>query len=149
MTDLGAGGDATFTYMALAAVMYSRLMKIWVIVAIVLVVAGLFAFKILKVGDVKQVQCRSKQTEAKSMLKEARKRLIDNASKNNNRFVSSWGDLAWEPKTQRYAFNINLGFDGKFIVEARAQTDEMNGDVWHIDELGTLTNKVDGCASPR
>jgi hypothetical protein len=121
-------------------------MKIWPLFAVAGGVVALFALDILHVEDFVQVGCRGKQAEAKSMLKQAQKRLNDHGNRNTGRIPSQWADLGWEPKTNRYAYLISVGFNGHFIVEANAKTNEMNGDVWQIDETGALTNKVNGCA---
>ena len=120
-------------------------MKIQVLVGIAAVVAGLFYFKVVNLDDVTKVQCRSKQGEAKSMLKEAQKRLGDDALK-SGKVAKSWLDLAWEPKSKRYDFIILDAGLTTFTVEAQPKGDEMNGDVWQINEAATLTNKIDGCA---
>jgi len=122
-------------------------MKLWVLLAVVGGVIALFALKILHIEDFVQVGCRGKQGEAKSMLKQAQKRLNDYGNRNTNRIPSQWQDLGWEPKTNRYAYLIQVGFDGHFIVEANAKTNEMNGDVWQIHEAGRLANQVNGAAS--
>lgn len=120
-------------------------MKIQVLVGTAAVIGALFFFKIVKVDDLTKYRCRSKQSEAKGMLKEAQKRLGDNAL-SAGRVARSWTELAWEPKSQRYDFAIVDAGQSHFGIEAHARTSEMNGDVWRIDETATLTNKVDGCA---
>jgi hypothetical protein len=119
-------------------------MKLQVLVVLAVVIGAAFYLKIVKVDDLTRYQCRSKQSEAKAMLKEAQKRLGDEALK-SGRVPKTWPDLAWQPKTKRYDFFILDAGTSHFTVEARAQTDEMNGDVWQIDEGSNLTNKVDGC----
>jgi hypothetical protein len=120
-------------------------MKIWPLFLIAGGVASLFAFDVVEVSDVVQIGCRGKQAEARKMLKESRKRVLRHVESHNGKLPTSYGELAWEPLGDRYAYLIQPSFDGRFIVEANAKTREMNGDVWQIDELGTLTNKVNGC----
>lgn len=120
-------------------------MKIKVLVGIAVLVAALFYFKIVKMDSLTRFQCRSKQSEAQKMLKEAHKRLGEEALK-TGKAPGTWADLAWEPKTKRYDFFIIDAGSSRFTVEARPKTSEMNGDVWQIDETASLTNKVDGCA---
>ena len=122
-------------------------MKIWPLFAIAGGVITLFALDIVHVSDFVQIGCRGKQGEAKQMLKETRKRLIEYGSHNSGRLTSNFADLAWEPRGSHYVYLINPSFDGRFIVEANARNAELNGDVWQIDEGGTLTNKVNGCAA--
>jgi hypothetical protein len=122
-------------------------MKIWPLFAIAGGVISLFALDILHVGDFVRIGCRGKQGEAKQMLQETRKRLHAYSASNSGRVPNNYGDLGWEPKAERYVYSIQPSFDGRFIVEANPRTREMNGDVWQIDELGTLTNKVNGCAA--
>jgi hypothetical protein len=122
-------------------------MKIWPLFLIAGGAIALFQFGVVEVSDFVQIGCRGKQAEARKMLKETRKRLHRYAEQNNGRLTSNFGDLAWDPRGERYVYLIQPSFDGRFIVEANAKTKEMNGDVWQIDEVGTLTNKVNGCAA--
>ena len=124
-------------------------MKIQVLVGVAAVIAALFFFKVLSLDDLKKYQCRSKQSEAKSMLKEAQKRLTEHAAKSSGRVPNNWADLAWEPKTKRYDFVITDAGTNRFKVEARPKTHEMNGDVWTVDELATLSHVIDGCKAVR
>lgn len=121
-------------------------MKIWPFFAIAGGAIALVQLDIVQISDFVRVGCRGKQVEATSMLKESRKRLNDYGNRNGGKLVYSFDDLGWHPKAERYAYRIDLGFNGHFTIEASATTPEMNGDVWQIDELGTLTNKVNGCA---
>lgn len=122
-------------------------MKIWPLFAVAGGVIALFALDIVHLSDVVRVGCRGKQGEAKEMLKETRKRVLRYVESNNGRVPNNYGDLAWEPRGSLYVYSIQPGFDGHFIVEANPRTKEMNGDVWQIDEVGALTNKVNGCAA--
>lgn len=122
-------------------------MKIWPVFFVIGGVGALFALDIVKMSDFVRVGCRGKQSEAREMLQETRKRVLRYAESNNGTMPRSYGELAWEPRGSRYVYLINPSFDGRFVVEANASTREMNGDVWQIDEVGTLTNKVNGCAA--
>ena len=120
-------------------------MQMKYIVGAVVVVAILFAVGVLSPAKFRQIKCRMKQQDGTSNLKEIRKRTADHLSKGDR--VSNLNDLDWAPKTFEYDYNINVGFSGHFSIEAKAN--DLNGDVWTIDEGGTLVNKVNGCAVAR
>ena len=116
-------------------------MKLRILVGAVLVVVALIALKVVDPRRLKVYECRFHQRDATSTLKEIRSRISTNLGKGDP--AGSFGDLAWYPKTDAYQYDIAIGFSGRFDVTARARN--LNGDVWQIDENGTLINKVDGC----
>jgi hypothetical protein len=117
---------------------------------VVAVVAALFYFGVLSPGKLRQYKCKSLQSEAKSNLKESHERISKFIS-TEKRVPATYLDMAWEPKAtpMRYEYEIRAYPNNGFSVEARATVPELNGDVWTIDENGTLTNNVNGCAVPR
>ena len=82
-------------------------MQVKYIVGAVVVVGALFAFKVVKVGDLNKVQCRARQSEAKLQLEETRKRISAKAAKGE--VVYTFKDLDWSPRTDtpRYQYTIS------------------------------------------
>src|SRR5689334_7476585 len=109
--------------------------------------ALVLAFPVLAGGCMsgqKRYMCLSRQAEAKASLKSVH--TAETAYKAGHaKFGSSLTEIGFTPATARYYdVKIDSASDTAFSATATGK-DQSSGDVWSIDQTGTVVAKVDKC----
>jgi hypothetical protein len=92
------------------------------------------------------MRCRAKQSEAKGNLKALYVTMESDRAESSADVYSV--PVEWLPRAskQRYRYFVSLGAEGRsFVAIAIGAHDDVRGDLWFIDDEGTLTNTQNAC----
>jgi prepilin-type N-terminal cleavage/methylation domain-containing protein len=133
--------------------MAARSFRGFTLIELMIVVAIIGILASIAIPNFVKFQCRAKQTEAKTSLKQVLVAEESYRGEHDSYVGGAAADLTiigvildpTQQANQRYVFDVQNATDSSYTAFANGVVGDVNGDLWSMDQNGALSNDINGC----